>query len=78
MQTNLAAWARDSELGKEAEEILRRNPVKYAPIDAAIVARQQEEADLFQQLGLIQARVNAAALFDHRYDQVIARVENQP
>lgn len=24
MQTNLAAWARDSELGKEAEEILRR------------------------------------------------------
>ena len=58
-----------------AQDILKRNPSQYVPIDDAIVAAHQEEADVFHQLGLIKTRVDAAALFDHRYDSLIAQAE---
>jgi len=58
-----------------ANQIVHRAPSRYVPIDGAIVAAHQKEADVFQRLGLIRERVDAAKLFDHRYDQVVAKVE---
>lgn len=55
-----------------AADMLRRTPMQYSPIDASIVAAHQQEADLFHQLGLIKTRVDAARLFDHRYDKLVA------
>lgn len=59
-----------------AEQILRRSPLNYSPIDESIIAGHQEEADLFHKLGLIRRRVDAAKLFDHRYDKQVSDVEN--
>lgn len=58
-----------------AEQILRRSPTQYTPIDASIIAAHQEEADLFHKLGVIRARVDATKLFDNRYDQLVTEVE---
>lgn len=60
-----------------AADILERTPTRYAPIDAAVVAEHQKEADLFHRLGLIRSRVDAAKLFDNRYDTLIAEAESQ-
>jgi sulfonate transport system substrate-binding protein len=59
-----------------AADILKRNPIAYTPIDPSIVASHQEEADLFHKLGLIRQRVDAAKLFDNRYDTIVADAEN--
>lgn len=59
-----------------AEQILRRAPSHYGPIDGSIVAGHQQEADLFLKLGLIRNRVDAAKLFDNRYDAQVASAEN--
>ena len=58
-----------------AESMLRRNPTGYAPIDSAIIAEHQREADLFHRLGLIRARVDATKLFDNRFNALVAAVE---
>ncbi len=58
-----------------AETILKRTPAGYRPVDAAIIAEQQQESDLFFKLGLIRSRVDAAKLFDNRYAAQIAKVE---
>jgi sulfonate transport system substrate-binding protein len=59
-----------------AADILKRNPIAYTPIDPSIVASHQEEADLFHKLGLIRQRIDAAKLFDNRYDTIVADAEN--
>ena len=59
-----------------AEQILKRTPARYNPIDSSIVAAHQQEADLFHKLGLIRARVDAGKLFDNRFDEQIAQVEH--
>jgi sulfonate transport system substrate-binding protein len=61
-----------------AEQVLRRTPIRYTPIDGSIVAAHQEEADLFHKLGLIRSRVDAAKLYDNRYDKQVADAENAP
>jgi sulfonate transport system substrate-binding protein len=61
-----------------AEQVLRRTPIRYTPIDGSIVAAHQEEADLFHKLGLIRSRVDAARLYDNRYDKQVADAENAP
>jgi len=53
---------------KIAEEMLRRAPIRYVPVDARIIARHQEEADTFHRLGLIRARLDTSKIFDPRYD----------
>jgi sulfonate transport system substrate-binding protein len=58
-----------------AEQILRRTPIRYTPIDPSIVAEHQQEADQFLKLGLIRKRVDAAQLFDSRYNALIGEVE---
>lgn len=59
-----------------AEQILRRSPTRYTPIDASIIAAHQEEADLFHKLGTIRTRIDAAKLFDNRYNHLVAEVES--
>lgn len=59
-------------------EILNRMPAGYVPISASIVAAHQQEADLFHKLGLIRTRVDAAKLFDNRYDAIVTEAEKAP
>lgn len=61
-----------------AAQILTRTPVHYTPIDSSIVDAHQQEADLFHKLGLIRTRVDAAKLFDNRFDKQVAEVEHTP
>jgi sulfonate transport system substrate-binding protein len=61
-----------------AEQILKRTPLHYTPIDSSIVDAHQQEADLFHKLGLIRTRVDAAKLFDNRFDKQVAEVEHTP
>lgn len=61
-----------------AEDALRRAPMRFGPIDATVVDGQQAEDDTFQKLGLIHGHVDAAKLFDHRFDREIAQVEAAP
>jgi sulfonate transport system substrate-binding protein len=58
-----------------AEQILRRTPIRYTPIDASVIAEHQQEADQFHKLNLIRNRVDAAQLFDNRYNALVAAVE---
>jgi sulfonate transport system substrate-binding protein len=60
---------------KTAEKILRRTPAGYAPIDDAIVAAHQDEADLFVKEGLIRKKLDASKIFDKRYDAIVAAQE---
>ena len=58
-----------------AEQMLRRAPTRYAPLDPTIVALHQEEADTFHRLGLIRTRLDASKIFDPRYDTIVAKAE---
>jgi len=59
-----------------AAQILQRTPLRYALIDASITAQHQQEADQFHKLGLIPKRVEAAQLFDNRFNARVAAVED--
>lgn len=61
-----------------AEQALKRAPMRYGPIDAFVVEGQQAESDSFEKLGLIRGHIDAAQLFDHRFDQQVAKVESSP
>ena len=58
-----------------AETILKRAPTGFAPIDDRIVAAHQDEADLFLREGLIRTKLDARAIFDKRYDKIVAAEE---
>jgi sulfonate transport system substrate-binding protein len=58
-----------------AEKIITRAPASYAPISGAIVAAHQDEADLFFKEGLIRKKLDAAQIFDKRYDDIVAAQE---
>jgi sulfonate transport system substrate-binding protein len=60
---------------KTAEKILQRTPASYAPIDDAIIAAHQDEADLFFREGLIRKKLDASKIFDKRYDDIVAAQE---
>lgn len=57
-----------------AEAVLRRSPVRFAPIDQTVIDDQQREADFFHKLGLTTA-VDASKLYDHRYDARVIQAE---
>lgn len=63
---------------RTAETILKRAPAAYVPIDDAIVAAHQDEADLFLREGLIRDKIDARKIFDNRYDSLIAAVAATP
>jgi len=58
-----------------ARHMMVNSPTHFVPIGDAAVERHQQEADLFHRLGLIRTRVNAAELFDARYNPLIAETE---
>jgi sulfonate transport system substrate-binding protein len=58
-----------------AEKIITRAPASYAPINDAIIAAHQDEADLFFKEGLIRKKLDVAAIFDKRYDDIVAAQE---
>lgn len=58
-----------------AEKIIARAPASYAPINDAIIAAHQDEADLFFKEGLIRKKLDVAAIFDNRYDDIVAAQE---
>ena len=58
-----------------AEKIIQRAPASYAPIDDAIIAAHQDEADLFFKEGLIRKKLDASQIFDTRYDDIVAAQE---
>lgn len=58
-----------------AEKIIERSPSRYTPIDAEVIAKHQAEADLFLKEGLIRKKLDAAAIFDKRYNDIAAAQE---
>jgi len=61
-----------------AEDALKRAPSRFGPIGSFVIDGQQAESDTFERLGLIRSHMDAAKLFDHRYDEQIAKVEAAP
>lgn len=58
-----------------AEKIIERAPARYTPIDDAVVAKHQAEADLFLREGLIRTKLDANKIFDKRYNAIVAAQE---
>lgn len=58
-----------------ARHMMVSSPTRFVPISQAAIERHQQEADLFHRLGLIRKQVDAAELFDARYNPIIAKVE---
>ena len=61
--------------GAVAEKIIRRAPASYTPVNDAIIAAHQDEADLFFKEGLIRKKLEVSTIFDKRYDAIIAAQE---
>jgi sulfonate transport system substrate-binding protein len=61
--------------GAVAEKIIRRAPASYTPVNDAIIAAHQDEADLFFKEGLIRKKLDVSKIFDKRYDAIIAAQE---
>ena len=61
--------------GAVAEKIIRRAPASYTPVNDAIIAAHQDEADLFFKEGLIRKKLDVSTIFDKRYDAIIAAQE---
>jgi sulfonate transport system substrate-binding protein len=55
------------------EEYLKRAPARFTPIDRDVISAQQRLADTFFKLGLVSHQIDAAQLFDHRYDAMVAQ-----
>ena len=49
-----------------AQQIVTLAPAGYVPIDDAIIAAHQAEADFFADQGLLKKKVTASAMFDDR------------
>jgi sulfonate transport system substrate-binding protein len=55
------------------EQYLKRAPARVTPIDRDVIGAQQTLADTFFKLGLVSKHIDAAQLFDHRYDELVAK-----
>lgn len=60
-----------------ADAMLRRAPGRYVPISSEVIAAHQKEADAFHHLGLISRKIDARALFDQRYNALIAAADGR-
>ncbi|KPM56588.1 sulfonate-binding protein [Frankia sp. CcI49] len=54
-----------------ARKIVTLAPFRYVPIDSAIIDAHQSEADFFTEQGVLKSTVDAAKVFDDRYNPVI-------
>jgi sulfonate transport system substrate-binding protein len=50
----------------------KRAPIAYQPIDDVVIKAQQAESDAFLKLGVIKSRLDAAKLFDTRYNKAVS------
>jgi sulfonate transport system substrate-binding protein len=57
------------------EQYLKRAPARFTPIDGGVISAQQTLANTFFKLGLVSRQTDANQLFDHRYDGLVAKVE---
>ena len=72
----LAAQTYSSTFGislAEAEQAVASVQAKGTPITPAIISYQQNEANTFQKLGLLQTHLNVASSFDLPFNKVVAR-----
>lgn len=58
-----------------AVKIIERSPSRYTPIDTAIIAAHQDEADLFLKVELIRKKLDTSKIFDKRYNDLVAAQE---
>ena len=56
-----------------AEKAVQSVSAVGTPITPAIIKYQQTEANTFQQLGLIPAKLNVAKIFDLKYNGTVAK-----
>jgi sulfonate transport system substrate-binding protein len=56
-----------------AKAVLARQHVAYLPIDAAVIAKQQEQADAYTQLGLIRSRLDVSSEFDNSFNDLVTK-----
>ncbi|KHL19264.1 sulfonate transport system substrate-binding protein [Mumia flava] len=54
-----------------AEAVLEREGSRYVPIDDTVIAQQQEQADAYHRLGLIEEKLDVSAQFDDRFNDVL-------
>jgi len=67
-----ASWAKVAGLPADAARVsVDRAEQKYVPIDDAIVADEQAEADAFLAAGLVPKKVDVAALVDRRFNDTV-------
>jgi sulfonate transport system substrate-binding protein len=57
------------------EQYLKLAPSRFTPIDPDVIGAQQTLENTFFKLGLVSRQTDAAQLFDHRYDALVAKVE---
>jgi sulfonate transport system substrate-binding protein len=55
-----------------SKTVVERTNLRIRPIDDAVVAEQQEQADVFAELGLLAEPVDVAAEFDSRFNEPVA------
>jgi sulfonate transport system substrate-binding protein len=55
-----------------AQILVERESYKWLPIDEDVIAAQQEQADAYTELGLIQTKLDVSQEFDDRLNDVLA------
>ena len=76
-QTHLDQWlpvyAKVTGLPEDiSRAILQRQQVKYLPIDDAVIAKQQEQADAYTQLGLLK-KIDVSSEFDDSFNDTMVK-----
>ena len=54
-----------------AQILAKTGPSHFVPIDAAVIAAQQGLIDIFAGSGVIPVRLDAAQVFDRRFNAVV-------
>lgn len=55
-----------------SQAVRARSAAGWVAIDDAVIAKQQEQADVYTDLGLIAAPIDVSTAFDDRYNEVLA------
>lgn len=58
-----------------AADVLSQDAIRYGPLGGLTISEHQDEADTFERLGLIRTHLDAAKLFDRRFDPVLAKAD---
>jgi sulfonate transport system substrate-binding protein len=55
-----------------SQAVRERSAAGWVPIDESVIAKQQEQADVYTELGLIATPLDVSAEFDDRYNEILA------